>query len=241
MFLVSGVHFVAPLARLPIQILPTGECAPGQKVVFDEPEGPFYAGRTIGIPNRMRYEPKPEAFSKRSHLGHGNHLAASAAQHHDVRVIDHDAFARAAEVAHRIGQKHLAVETLKRRVALKEHHPRVAQHARCGLHLALLAGQLDLVRRRVMLHLLARLEVVLARRHNGRLPDALPAAEGGQRRIRQRRAGGRQLLMDSHEIPLAGAQKIEDLFAVGFGFLRPLDFRHVGGVRSQDFAYGRAR
>src|ERR1700681_2688515 len=117
MFLVSGVDFVAPLPRLLIQILPTGESAPGQKVVFDEPEWPFHAGRAIGIPNRVRYEPETETLSKRGHLGHGNHLAAGSAQHHDVRVIDHDAFARAAEVAHRIGEKHLAVETLKRRIA----------------------------------------------------------------------------------------------------------------------------
>src|SRR5208283_5696947 len=118
MFLVSGVDFVAPLARLPIQILPTGERSPRQKVGFDKPEGPFHAGRTIGIPNRVRYEPETETLSKRGHLGHGNHVASCAAQHHDVRVIDHDAPSRAGEVAYRIGEKHLAVETLKRRVTL---------------------------------------------------------------------------------------------------------------------------
>src|SRR5450759_877201 len=47
--------------------------------------------------------------------------------------------------------------------------------------------------------------------------------------------------MDSHEIPLARLQKVEDLFAVRFRFLRPLDFRHVGGVRSQHFAHRQAR
>src|SRR5439155_2912988 len=36
---------------------------------------------------------------------------------------------RPAEVAQRLGQKDLAVETLECRVTLKEHHPRVAQHA----------------------------------------------------------------------------------------------------------------
>src|ERR1039457_1444465 len=237
MFLVCGVDLVAPLARLPIQILPTGERAPSQKVVFDEPERPFYAGGTIGIPNRMRYEPNPETLSKRGHLRHGNHLAPSAAQHHDVRVVDHDAFARAAEVAYRIGQKHLAVETLKRRVALKEQHPRVAQHARCGLYLALLAGQLDLVWRRVVLHLLARLEVVLARRHDGRLPDTLLSAEGGQRRIRQGHSLGCQFLMDSHEILLAGIEKLQDPLPVGFGFLGPRYLRERGRVRAHDFAH----
>ena len=81
-----------------------------------------------------------------------------------------------------------------------------------------------------MLHLHARVEVILARRHNRGLPDALPAAESRQRRIRQGRAVRRQFLMDSHEIPLAGNPQIQDLLPVGFGFLRPLDFRHLVGV-----------
>src|SRR5229473_8412744 len=128
MFLVCGVDLVAPLPRLLIQILPTGECAPGQKVVFDEPEGPFHAGRTVGIPNRVRYEPETETLSKRGHLGNRNHVAAGSAQYHHMRVIDHDAPSGAGEVTECLGEKHLAVETLKRRVALKEQHPRVAQH-----------------------------------------------------------------------------------------------------------------
>jgi hypothetical protein len=138
-----------------------------------------------------------------------------------VRIVDHDAFAGAAEVAHCIGQKHLAVKTLKRRVALKEQHPRVTQHTGCGLHLPFLAGESDLVRRGVVLHLLARLEVVLARRHDGRLPDTLLAAEGGQRRVGQGRSLGCQFLMDSHEILLAGIEKLQDPLPVGFGFLGP--------------------
>jgi hypothetical protein len=35
------------------------------------------------------------------------------------------------------------------------------------------------------------------------LPDALPSAEARQRLIRQHCATRRQILMDSHEIPLA--------------------------------------
>ena len=65
MFLVRGVDLVAPLARLLIQILPTGERAPGQKVVLDEPEGPFHARRTVGIADLMRHELKPEALAQR--------------------------------------------------------------------------------------------------------------------------------------------------------------------------------
>ena len=81
-----------------------------------------------------------------------------------------------------------------------------------------------------MLHLHTRLEMILARRQDRCLSDAMPAAKCRQRRIRQYRSLRLQLFMDSHEIPLAGAQKLEDLLPVGFGFLRPLDFRHLGGV-----------
>src|SRR5216684_3436755 len=38
-------------------------------------------------------------------------LFAAAAQHHHVRVIDHDARGRAAQEAQRLGETHLAVET----------------------------------------------------------------------------------------------------------------------------------
>ena len=84
--------------------------------------------------------------------------------------------------------------------------------------------------RRVVLHLHPRFEVILACRHDRGLADALPAAESGQRRIRQPRPARRKLLMDSHQIPLAGDPKLEDLLPVGFGFLRPLDFRDLGRV-----------
>ena len=95
-----------------------------------------------------------------------------------------------------------------------------------------------MVRGRVVLHLHTGIEMILARGHNRSLTDALPAAERSQRRIRQRRAAAYEFLMDSHEIPLAGSQKIEDLLAVGLRFLRPLDFRNLSGVRAQYFAHG---
>src|ERR1700736_3682186 len=68
MFLVSRVDLIAPLPRPLIQILPTAEGAPGQKVGLDEPEGPLYARRTIGIPNRVRHKLKAETPSKGGHL-----------------------------------------------------------------------------------------------------------------------------------------------------------------------------
>jgi len=83
-----------------------------------------------------------------------------------------------------------------------------------------------------VLHLHAGFEVILAYGHDRRLSDAVPAAECGQRRIGQLGTAGCQVLMDSHQVPLAGDPKIEDLLPIGFGFLRPLDFRNLRRVRA---------
>jgi len=77
----------------------------------------------------------------------------------------------------RVGEKYLAVESVKSRIDLEKQHPRVAQDTRCRLRGVLPAAHLDGVRRRIVLHLHARFEVILARRFDRRLPDALPAAE----------------------------------------------------------------
>src|ERR1019366_2107553 len=159
------------------------------------------------------------------------------AQHHHVRVIDHHALDHTARMPQRVGEKYLAVESVKRRMDLEKQHPRVAQDTGSRLRLVLPAAHFDGVRRRIVLHLHAWFEVILARRFDRRLPDALPPAETRQRLIRQHRATRHQILMDSHEIPLARHQKLQDLFAVRFLFLRPLDLRHVGGVGAQHGAH----
>ena len=52
--------------------------------------------------------------------------------------------------------------------------------------------------------------MILARGYGRSLTDALPAAECRQRWIRQFRAAADEFFMDSHEIPLAGREKIQD-------------------------------
>src|SRR5574342_449675 len=138
-------------------------------------------------------------------------------------VVDHYSFWKTAEVAPRVGQKHLAVEPLKRRVELKEQHPRVTQHRRGSLHPRSLAGQLDLMRRGVVLHLLGRLKVITAGRHDRRLSYSMPAAEGGQCLIGNHRSPGRQFFMDPDQVPLATLQEFEHLLPVWRGLLGPFD------------------
>ena len=191
--------------------------------------------------NRMSHEAEPETIPERLHLRHRNHLSSRAAQHDHMSVVDHHPFRRAVHIAHSIGEKHLAVEALKGGRDLKEQHARITQHSRGGLRFILPAADFHFMRRCVVLHFHAGLEVILARGHNRRLPDALPAAERGQSLIRQSRAAHLKLLMDSHKIPLAGSQKIQDLLAVGLCLFLPLNLRHIGGVQAQDFAHGRTR
>src|SRR6266571_980084 len=152
MFLVSRVDLIAPLPRTLIQILPTAESAPRQEVILDEMEGTLHTPRAVRIPNRVCHELKAETLSKGRHLRHRHHVASVAAQHYHMRVIDHGPRCRAAEVAQRLDEKHLAVETPEVWITLEEQHPRITQYRRGGLHLAFLAREFELVRRRVMLH-----------------------------------------------------------------------------------------
>src|SRR5436305_13262709 len=103
MFFVSRVDLIAPLPCPLVQILPTDEGAPGQKVILDEMEGTFHAPRTVRIPNRVCHELKAETLSKGGHLRHRHHVAAAAPQHYDVRVIDHDASGRPTHESQRLG------------------------------------------------------------------------------------------------------------------------------------------
>jgi len=152
----------------------------------------------------MRHKTEPQAFGEGRHLRHGLHLLAAAAQHYYVRVVDHHALRRAAEVAQRCGEKGLAIEALKRRPDLEIKQARVTQDRRGCLGFELASGHRHFMRRGVVLQLDAGFEVIAADRHDGLLPDALSAAERRQRLIRQTGSAGEQFLMDSHEVPLAG-------------------------------------
>jgi hypothetical protein len=46
-----------------------------------------------------------------------------------MRVVDHHALDHAARISQRVGQKHLAIEALKRGIDLEKQHTRIAQHS----------------------------------------------------------------------------------------------------------------
>lgn len=189
----------------------------------------------------MGYEAEVKAFGKGSHLGHGNHLPSRSSQHHHVGVVDHDALRAATEIPQRFGEKDFAIEALKRCVALKEQHARVAQHGRSGLYFAFLSSQFEFMRRSIVLQFLAGPEVVLPDDLLWRLGEAMPATEGGQGLVGEYRPTGGQLLMDPHEIPFAAGQQLQDLLPIRFGLLRTLQDRHLRGVGTKHLAHRQTR
>src|SRR6516225_9715683 len=126
MFFIRGVDAIAPLPGPCIQVWPTGERTASREVVLDEPERPFDASGSVGIATFVGYEAEVKAFGKGSHLGHGNHLPSRSSQNYHVGVVDHDAVRADAEIPQWFGEKDFAIAALKRCVALKEQHARVA-------------------------------------------------------------------------------------------------------------------
>src|SRR5947209_11478538 len=114
MFFVSRIHAVAPLASLRVEITPCAERASCQKVVFNEEKWPLDPSRAVGIAALMSDKVKAESFRERLHLRHRNHLAPGAAQHHDMRVVDHDLLGNASDITQRVRKEHFAIEALER-------------------------------------------------------------------------------------------------------------------------------
>jgi hypothetical protein len=85
-----------------------------------------------------------------------------------------------------------------------------------------------MVRRCVVLHLLARLEVILSRRLLFDLTDAVTPAEGRQRLVGQFGSFGNQFLMDPDQVAAAGGIEFQKPLPVRLGALRTKDGRHFG-------------
>lgn len=227
MLFVRAVDPVAPCPRLSVQVVPVGKGPPGEKVPLDKMEGTFHTAGAIRVADLMGDEPESQALGEGGHFGHGNHLAARAAQHYDMSVVDHDALRRAAEVTMRLGKEHLAVEALEPRENLKKQHARVAQDRRGGLHIAPFAAEHNLVGRRVVLNLLARSEAILTRRLFFDLTDTVTAAESRQRLVGQFGSLRNQFLMDPDQVSVAGGIQFQDPLPVRLRALWTQDGRDV--------------
>jgi len=60
--------------------------------------------------------------------------------------------------------------------------------------------------------------------------------EGGQGLVRELCSAGEELFMDSHQIPLATGEQLQDLLPVGLGLSRGGGVPAPGGIRTQNLA-----
>ena len=189
MSLGAGVDAVTPGAGLAVGVGPVGEAPAREKAALDEAEHPLDAAGAIGIADGVGHEGEAEALGEGRHLGHGDHVPPGALEHDHVGVVDHAGLAGAVHVAQGLGEEDLAFEAAELRIELEEEHPGVAEHEAGGLHAPDRAAEVQIMRRGVVLHLLARREVVAPRRLLGDLADPMAAAEGGQGRIGELESG----------------------------------------------------
>ncbi len=73
-----------------------------------------------------------------------------------------------------------------------------------------------------MLHLLAGLEVITARREARFFADAVPATKPGQCRVGKLGTLLDELFVDPDKVALTTNVEVEDLLPIGLGFLLPL-------------------
>jgi hypothetical protein len=124
------------------------------------------------------------------------------------------------EVLAGLGQHDLALESSEARNHLEVQHLRVAQHHGSGLDIAQHAPNPRVVGRGVVLHLLARREVVASRRLLGLVSNLVPPAERRERLIRDLHTATGQLLVHAHQVAFAVLVQLENLVAVRLGELR---------------------
>jgi hypothetical protein len=197
-------------------------------------EGPLHAGRPVGVALLVRREGGAEARGEGGHLRHRHHVRPRAREHDHVRVVDHPPQTGAFKVQGRLRQEHLALEAGEARIELEEEHPRVAERRRGRLGASRPAPDHHVVRRRVVLHLLARLEVVPSDRLGRRVTDSVPPAVRRQGLIREPRARAHELLVHAHEVVLAPGHELQDLLPVRLGLLGPRHLRHLRRAGLED-------
>ena len=120
-------------------------------------------------------------------------------------------------------------------------HARIREHQACGLDLDVPSRDLRDVRRGVVLHLLAGVEVILTDRLDGLVSDRVTATERGQCLIGERRAGGDQLFVHANHVAFAAGVQPHDLFAMFVGQLGALHAGHFGAPGAKHLLHRTAR
>lgn len=217
------IGLIAELTCPLIDIGKVLETASGEEVVLDIAHGPLDPCGTIRVTFFVGPKLETKTLGEGLHLGHGNHLLAGPCENNDVGVVDHATLADALEVDKSVGEEQLRVKAIEGGVVLEKEYARIAEHQRCRLNPSELVTDLGSMRRSVVLHLLGRLEVILADGALALVADAVAPAKPCQRRVGQLDVHGHELFVNADQVAATARVETPDFVKIGLGFLRALD------------------
>lgn len=194
----------APFDELGVEVTQVYEGSSRIEVTFDIVKGSLDARRTVRVADFMRFKREAETLAQGGHGVCWHSVFPRATSDDYGRVVDHASLCGAFEVFEGFGQEDTTLEPGPACVRLGKDRPREAENQAGACQSEVAFSDPHLMRRRVVLHLLAGFEIVLADRGFGTDTNALTTAES-----RQRRVPGfdsiptLKLLDDAHQVSLA--------------------------------------
>ena len=120
----------------------------------------FYSGLPVGISHSMGDEGDAENIAEALHLRGDVCIRTTPVGHNDTGVVDHASRACAVHKPEGLCEENLGFKACKRRIILNEQFSRTCEDEARALRLDFPAAHDHRMRRRVMLHLLSRAEVI---------------------------------------------------------------------------------
>ena len=150
----------APLDRLPVEVLPVEKGAPRQEIALHIGEWALDPGLSITVSHLVSEKGDIKDASKPFHLGGHPGIGSGALGHDDAGVVDDASGAGPVHEAKGLGEEVAGFKAGEGGVIADEESPAVAEHKGGALGADFLSIQLDIVGRRIVLHLHTGAEVV---------------------------------------------------------------------------------
>ena len=217
-------YLITPSPGLEVKILPVGEGSTGQEVLLYIVKWSLDPGLSIGVVNPMRPESDVVHSGKRLHFRGEGGIRAGAVTDNDTGIIDDAAAAGALHIGHGLGQEGFAFKPGESRVVLYKKLPTKGQGEAGTLGGKQTAPYFESMRRGVVLHLLARLEMIASCPLLCRDADLILTDHPGQALIRDLDIiAGTKLLLNPDDIALTVAEEFADFFYILVIFRRLAD------------------
>ena len=150
----------APLDRLSVEVLPVEKGAPGQEIALHIREWALDPGLSITVPHLVSDKGDIKDASKPFHLGSHAGIGPGALGHDDAGVVDDASGAGPVHEAKGLGEKVAGFKAGEGGVIADEDPPAVAEREGGALGANFLSIQLEIVGRRIVLHLHTGAKVV---------------------------------------------------------------------------------